>query len=164
MQPSVEADLLEMAQRVIETNRYMTLGTLEPDGTPRLSPVRFVADGMQDLYWASARLAQHSRNLALRPAIQVVIYNSAAENDEGEGVYLGATASEVPSDSIESTLARLAVRRGSAQGPVPTDFRGESPMRLYHAEVLSCEVHVSRSHPTLGTGVDLRRSVQLPSR
>ena len=47
MQPSVEADLLEMAHRVIETNRYMTLATVEPDGTPRLSPVRFVADGLQ---------------------------------------------------------------------------------------------------------------------
>ena len=93
-----------------------------------------------------------------------MIYNSAAENDHGEGVYLGATASEVPSDSIESTLARLAARRRTVQGPAPTDFRGESPMRLYHAEVLSCEVHVSRFHPILGTGVDLRRSVQLPSR
>ena len=164
MQPSVEADLLEMAQRVVETNRYMTLGTVEPDGTPRLSPVRFVADGIQDLNWASAHLAQHSLNLAIRPAIQVVIYNSAAENDQGEGVYLGATAKAVTAESIESTLARLTARLGTAQGPAPSDFRGESPMRLYHAEVLSCEVHVSRFHPILGTGVDLRRSVQLPSR
>ena len=153
-----------MAQRVIETNRFMTIGTLDPDGTPRLSPVRFVADGMRDLYWASAHRAQHSRNLALRPAIQVVIYNSAAENDRGEGVYLDAKASEVPADSIESTLARLSARRGTGQGPAPTDFRGQSPMRLYHAEVSSCDVHVSRFHPTLGTGVDLRRSVLLPSR
>ena len=67
-------------------------------------------------------------------------------------MYLGATAKVVTSESIESTLARLAERRGTAQGSAPSDFCGESPMRLYHAEVWSCEVDVSRFHPTLGTG------------
>lgn len=30
-----------MARRVLDSNRYMVLGTVEPDGGPRLSPVFF---------------------------------------------------------------------------------------------------------------------------
>ncbi len=39
MRPTDE--LGEMARRVIDTNRYLTLGTTEPDHRPRLSPVYF---------------------------------------------------------------------------------------------------------------------------
>jgi predicted pyridoxine 5'-phosphate oxidase superfamily flavin-nucleotide-binding protein len=35
-----EPDLDEMARHVIDTNAYMVLGTLDPDGSPRVSRSR----------------------------------------------------------------------------------------------------------------------------
>jgi Pyridoxamine 5'-phosphate oxidase len=36
-----DADLSPMARRVIDTNHYMTLATRDPDGRPRLSPMKY---------------------------------------------------------------------------------------------------------------------------
>jgi hypothetical protein len=36
-------DLDVMARRVIDANHYMTLGTIDPDGRPRPSPVYYTA-------------------------------------------------------------------------------------------------------------------------
>jgi Pyridoxamine 5'-phosphate oxidase len=35
-----DGDLSPMARRVIDTNHYMTLATRDPDGRPRLSPMK----------------------------------------------------------------------------------------------------------------------------
>jgi hypothetical protein len=34
-----QGDVDEMARQVIDANLYLTLGTRDPDGSPRLSPV-----------------------------------------------------------------------------------------------------------------------------
>ena len=53
-------DLSEMARHVIDTNSYLTLGTTEPDGRPRLSPVYYTHVGYRDFYWVSSPEAHHS--------------------------------------------------------------------------------------------------------
>src|SRR6266700_1664900 len=47
-------DLNRVARRVIDANHYMTLGTLDPDGAPRLSPVFYTAARYTDFYWLSS--------------------------------------------------------------------------------------------------------------
>jgi hypothetical protein len=159
----IERELVLMAQRVLDVNRYMVLGTLDTDGSPRLSPVRYTRNGYRDLYWASAYRSHHSGNIAARPLIRIVIYDSTAKNDQGEGVYLEAKAGVVSEEQLPTVCAGLGSRPTVTRHPAPADFSGTSPMRLYHAQVLSCEVHVSRFHPILGTGVDARRRVSLPA-
>ena len=60
-------DLNAMARRVIDASHYMTLGTADPDGSPRLSPVYYTPARYSDFYWVSSPEAQHSRNLADTP-------------------------------------------------------------------------------------------------
>jgi hypothetical protein len=57
------APLREMAIRVIDSNRYMMVGTTEVDGSARVSPVCVSHDGYNDFYWVSSPDAMHSRNL-----------------------------------------------------------------------------------------------------
>ena len=52
-----------MARRVIDHNRYLVLGTVEPDGRPRLSPVFYTPVDYRDFYWVSSPEAQHSHNV-----------------------------------------------------------------------------------------------------
>jgi len=70
----------------------MTLATLDPDGCPRLSPVYYTAARHTDFYWVSSPEAHHSRNLAERPEVQIVIFDSSAPVGHGEAVYIRGTA------------------------------------------------------------------------
>ena len=71
--PSGRAVLDEMARRVIDQNLYMVLGTMDPDGQPRLSPVYFTAARYEDFYWVSLPESHHSGNVADTHGCSVVI-------------------------------------------------------------------------------------------
>ena len=66
-------DLAAHARALLDTNRYLTLGTIDPDGRPWTSPVYFSSMGLRAFYWTSATDAQHSRNLAERPQVSIVV-------------------------------------------------------------------------------------------
>jgi uncharacterized pyridoxamine 5'-phosphate oxidase family protein len=157
--PEVRGDpeLDAMARRVIDANRYMTLATVDLDGRPRLSPVYYTAAGYTDFYWVSSPEAQHSRNLAERPEVQIVIFDSTAPVGQGEAVYLRGTAKQMPDGQLESVLSQAFRTGAGARQFKANELRGGAPYRLYVAHVISCEVHVAGSHPVHGRGVDTRQ-------
>ena len=71
-----QPDLGDIARAVIDANLYMILGTTGEDGQPWVTPVYFSAGGYTDFYWLSNPEAMHSRNLAARPQVSIVIFNS----------------------------------------------------------------------------------------
>jgi hypothetical protein len=150
------ADLDALARQVIEVNEYLTLGTLDPDGRPRLSPVYYTPARYADLYWVSSPDAQHSRNLAERPEAQVVIFDSTVPVGQGEAVYLDTVASEVPAGDLEAACAEAFRTTPGAHRFTPAELRG-GDLRLYVAHVRSCEVHVPGRHPVHGRGLDSRQ-------
>ena len=153
-----------MACGVIDGNRYMTLGTVEADGLPRLSPVYFTHHEYRVFYWISSPDAQHSRNVLRQPAIAVVIFDSSAEPGATEAVYLKATAGQVPDDELaaECEIAFRRVGRG-ARAFAPDELSGQAPLRLYRAAATSYDVHIRGSHPTYGKGIDCRMPVDMAS-
>ena len=52
---------------MIDSNRYMTLGTVDESGPPCVSPVWYVPAGYREFFSVSSPDAKHSRNLAVRP-------------------------------------------------------------------------------------------------
>ena len=98
-------DLMAHAQRLLDENRYLTLGTTSSDGRPRTSPVYFAADGVQDFYWISGVDARHSRNLTERPPVSLVVLDSAAAPYEGRAVYATGHARELTGDEMAAGLA-----------------------------------------------------------
>jgi len=154
--------LSDMARHVLDTNWYLTLGTTEPDGRPRLSPVYFTHAGYRDLYWVSSPEARHSRNIAARPEIGVVIFDSTAAIGQGQAVYINAVAALVADDDLPARCAAAFARiaPGATQFQ-PDELSGDAELRLYHARVTGLEVHIPGRDPVYGTGLDSRRSVQL---
>jgi len=146
-----------MARRVIDANHYMTLGTRDPDGRPRLSPVYYTAARYTDFYWLSSPEAHHSRNLLERAGIEIVIFDSTAEVGAGEAVYLGATARPVPDDELDAVVPEAFRARAGARRFEPDELRGSASLRLYVAHVTSWEVHVAGRHPVHGRGADTRQ-------
>ena len=152
-----DADLREMARRVIDHNRYLVLGTVEPDGQPRLSPVFFTPARYRDFYWVSSPDAQHSHNVRERPDVQIVVFDSSRLPGDGEAVYLTATAHEVSADELPGVVDEAfdPDTRGARAFSVD-ELSGAGDLRLYVATATSYDVHVRGSHPTHGTGIDRR--------
>jgi pyridoxamine 5'-phosphate oxidase-like protein len=116
---------------IIAANRYMTLATADAEGVPWASPVWFAPDG-DDLLWMSRPDARHSRNLAERPELSIVIFDSTVAPHSTAALYLSATAAE-DETGIEAFAAHSV-----AQGlPAYTldDVTGASEFRLYRAIV-----------------------------
>jgi nitroimidazol reductase NimA-like FMN-containing flavoprotein (pyridoxamine 5'-phosphate oxidase superfamily) len=152
-----DTELREMARRVIDHNRYLVLGTVEPDGRPRLSPVFYTPAHYRDFYWVSSPTARHSRNVAERPEVEIVIFDSSVGPGQGQAVYLSALAREVPEDDLSSHLGDAfdpATRHGVAFGV--DELTGETDLRLYVATATAYDVHLRGGHPTLGRGTDSR--------
>jgi Pyridoxamine 5'-phosphate oxidase len=74
-----EQDLASVARDIIDSNAYMTLATADENGRPWASPVWYA-----HFYWVSSPEARHSRNLAARSEVGVVIFDSQAPVDTGQ--------------------------------------------------------------------------------
>lgn len=136
-------DFAELVRGVIDGNVYMTLGTADETGRPWVSPVYYVADAWRDLYWISSPDVTHSRNLARRPEVGIVVFDSRAPVGTGgsHAVYLAATAAVVPDVEIEGGMAVYAggIDIG-ARAFTAADVRPPSPYRLYRATVAEYSV------------------------
>jgi hypothetical protein len=152
-----DPDLGAMARRVIDANHYMTLATLDPDGRPRLSPLYYTAARYTDFYWVSSPEAHHSRNLAERPQVHIVIFDSTAPVGQGEAVYLGGVAKQMADEELEPVLPEAFRTAAGARRFDAHELRGRALFRLYLASATSCEVHVAGGHPVHGRGVDTRQ-------
>ena len=144
------------ARAVIDANHYMTLGTVEPDGLPRLSPVYFTAARYTDFYWLSSPSAQHSRNVVARPGVRIVIYDSTARVGQGRAVYISAVARQIPDDQVEALLPEAFDPRAGARAFAADGLRGDADLRLYVASASAWDVHVPGGDPVHGSGIDRR--------
>jgi len=154
-------ELARMARDVIDSNRYLVLGTSEDDGRPRVSPVYYSHVGYQEFYWVSSPEAQHSRNVEARGDVSFVIFNSTLLPTQGnQAVYVDASAVRV----AEGDLPEQCERAFATVGPgtrafSPEELSGDGDIRLYRATATRHQVHVrGREHPS---GVDARVTVQL---
>jgi nitroimidazol reductase NimA-like FMN-containing flavoprotein (pyridoxamine 5'-phosphate oxidase superfamily) len=127
-------DLAAHARAIIDANLYLTLGTADAQGRPWTTPVYFAhADG-RDFYWVSTTDAQHSRHIAERPQVSMVIFDSTVQPYHGRAVYASGEAHEVTADDLDRALAVYPRPDGGGATPVTReDVTGESPYRLYRA-------------------------------
>jgi hypothetical protein len=114
-------DLDATARRVIDGNQFRTLGTLDADGRPRLSPVNYTAARYSDFYWVSSPLAHHSRNLGERADVQIVIFDPVAG---GDAVYFAATAREIGEDELAAVCPEAFRATGATRRMEPAELRG----------------------------------------
>jgi nitroimidazol reductase NimA-like FMN-containing flavoprotein (pyridoxamine 5'-phosphate oxidase superfamily) len=126
-----------VARGIIDDNRYMALGTADETGRPWVSPVYYAPDGYRTFYWVSSPERWHSSNVAVRPEVSLVVFNSQVAIGEGQAVYMAATAGELTGEELErgiETFSRVSQRHGAKAWTIE-DVRPPAPLRLYRATV-----------------------------
>lgn len=131
-----DADLVAIARAIIDANRYLTLATADETGRPWASPVFYAAADYTDFYWVSAPEATHSLNLARRPQLSIVIFDSGVAAGAGQAVYMSATAGPVAAGDLDRGLAIYPgpPERGGG-GLTRDELQSPAAYRLYRATV-----------------------------
>jgi pyridoxamine 5'-phosphate oxidase-like protein len=148
-----EQDLAAIARTIIHANRYMTLATADAQGQPWASPVFYATADYTEFYWISAPQTTHSTNLAQRPQISIVIFDSRAPEGTGQAVYLSATAGQVPDHDLDQGLAVYPgpAERGPASRYTREQLQAPAPYRLYQATVFGHSILCPRDNGPRGT-------------
>jgi nitroimidazol reductase NimA-like FMN-containing flavoprotein (pyridoxamine 5'-phosphate oxidase superfamily) len=125
-----------MARAIIDGNGYMTLGTADAHGLPWASPVWYAPASYREFFWVSKPGARHSQNIAVRPDVGIVIFDSTVPISTGKAVYLAARAEQVTAAAeIErgmSVFSRRSLERGGRVW-TPDDVALDARLRLYRA-------------------------------
>jgi nitroimidazol reductase NimA-like FMN-containing flavoprotein (pyridoxamine 5'-phosphate oxidase superfamily) len=127
-------DIAALARSIIESNRYMTLATADEHGVPWASPVWYAPGEYREFFWVSKPEAKHSRNLAVRPQLAIVIFDSHQAGG-WNALYMSAVAEEVA--DVERGIG-IFNRRGEAQGLrawTSEEVLSPARHRLYRAAV-----------------------------
>ncbi|MEY9862555.1 nitroimidazol reductase NimA-like FMN-containing flavoprotein (pyridoxamine 5'-phosphate oxidase superfamily) [Catenulispora sp. GAS73] len=134
---TADTDLAGVARGIIEANVYVTIACVDEHGSAWASPVFYATDDAVDFYWMSSPLTRHSRALAVRPEVSLLIFDSQVAPLTGDALVMTADAVQI-ADEDEQGLARaLAVYPGAAErGGRPVRLEqvsGDSPYRMYRA-------------------------------
>jgi nitroimidazol reductase NimA-like FMN-containing flavoprotein (pyridoxamine 5'-phosphate oxidase superfamily) len=125
----------DTAHAIIDANRFMTLATADGDGRPWASPVWYAHRDYTEFVWVSKPGALHSRNLAARPEVGIVIFDSTVVPGQAEAVYAEAIARELDGAERDEAIAVFS-RRSQAQGLAEwtvADVTAPARHRLYRA-------------------------------
>jgi hypothetical protein len=148
-------DLGAVARNIIDGNWYMALGTADEDGRPWVSPVYYAPAGYAEFFWVSSPEVKHSRNIAARPEVSIVIFDSRAPVGAGQGVYVSATAQVLTGADLDrgiDVFTRRSVAHGAKEWR-PEDVRPPAVYRLYRATASEHWVLEPGSHPNHRTPV-----------
>lgn len=147
-------ELADAGRRILDTNGYLTLVTVDPDGRPRPTPVYFSPHQYASLYWISKPEARHSQNLAADDRVRAVIFDSSVPACTAAAVTATGRAGEVPGNELADHTPIAFRPFEGTRSLTPDELRGNNPFRLYVFQVESWELTICSAHPTLGTGSD----------
>lgn len=165
-----DIDLLALAEGVLSANRYLTLATCSVDGAPWAAPLMYAVDQHDRFYWVSAWDAVHSRALFENPSAALVIYDSDPGYGKAQALYCKARATVLEGDDLARGCEIFYRMRypddeeRAKKGRKPEDFVGDSPRRMYAADVIEYSILHPAKHPVHGSLVDHRVVIDFSTR
>lgn len=147
----------EQARAILKRISYMVLGTADADGRPWATPVYFATDGAGSFYWVSSPEATHSTNIAVRPEVGIVVFDSTVPIGTGQGVYIEAVAERVADADLDRGLAVFSERSTRDGGSAfdRDDVKGEAGIRMYRATASSYSMLAKDGQPDHRVPVNL---------
>ena len=95
----------------------------------------FAHIGYAEFFWVSSPDVAHSRNIAVRPQVGMVVFDSQVAIGTGQGIYMSGLAEIVEDDETAAGIDAFSRRSLAHGGPAWTgeDVRDGADMRLYRA-------------------------------
>jgi nitroimidazol reductase NimA-like FMN-containing flavoprotein (pyridoxamine 5'-phosphate oxidase superfamily) len=125
-------------REIIDAGMYMVLGTADARGRPWVSPVWYGHEGYREFFWVSGNDVEHSRNIAARPEVSIVVFDSRQAMGTGQAVYMAAVAEEVVDAAEQERGMEVFNRWSREQGGRPwtlDEVRPPASIRLFRATV-----------------------------
>jgi hypothetical protein len=72
--------------------------------------VWYAVTDYREFFWVSSPEARHSRNIAVRPQVAIVIFDSRAPEGTAQAVYVSAVAEELAGEDPERGIGSFPVR------------------------------------------------------
>jgi nitroimidazol reductase NimA-like FMN-containing flavoprotein (pyridoxamine 5'-phosphate oxidase superfamily) len=125
----------QTVREIIDAGRYLVLATADATGRPWSSPVYFAHIDHTEFFWVSSPEVTHSRNIAVRPEVGIVVFDSQAPIGTGQGAYMSAVARLLEGDEAARGIEAFSRRSLSHGGQAWTseDIRPGAEIRLYGA-------------------------------
>ncbi|WP_307040049.1 pyridoxamine 5'-phosphate oxidase family protein [Agromyces ramosus] len=124
-----------LARRIVDANSYLTLATADADGGPWATPVWFAERELREFVWVSRLERRHSRNVAQRREVALVVFDSTTPVGSATAVYVDAVATQVPDEELGDALAVFNAKSEASGLPRWGEEKvsGDAPHRLYRA-------------------------------
>lgn len=129
-------DHTAVIKKTLHTVRFVSMATVNADGSPHESPVVFLYDKNLDyMYWGSHTESQHSKNILRTGQVFFVAFNSV---DGGTGVYMKATEGTIVEgeDLITALKVHNHFRSNIGKDEIELAYyQGKSPQKMWRAKV-----------------------------
>lgn len=123
-------------KKTLNSVRFVSMATVNEDGSPHDSPVVFLFDQNLDyIYWGSHPDSQHSQNILRTGQVFFVAYNSVAK---GTGVYMRASDGQIveEDDLVTALEVHNRFRNKIGKDSIPLDYYQDgSPQKMWRAKV-----------------------------
>ena len=152
-----QQDFALMARNIIDSNMYMVLGTADESGQPWVSPVYYAVKEYREFYWVSSPEVKHSLNIAIRPQVSMVIFDSRAPINTGQGAYMSAIAAQLTGADLDQGIeifSRTTLKHG-ASAWTREDVQESTLYRLYRATAFEHWILDPAGHPDHRTSVTI---------
>jgi uncharacterized protein YhbP (UPF0306 family) len=140
--------------RVLAANRYLVLGTADPDGRPWVTPVFFAPLNPNRVYWVSSPDSRHSRNIADRAAVALTVFDSTVAVGQAEAAYFDAHAVQATPDEVDAALQSLNSRVPQDKLLSGEDLQPRGPLIVYRADLQHSYLLVRGGNSEYGNTVD----------
>jgi len=126
---------IKRAKELITTSRHASIATVNEDGSPHNSPVRFLYDSkFEHIYWGSHPESMHSKNIIRTGKIFVALFDRI----ERGGVYMKCeNAHELGGKELEDALQihnTFRIKEGSEPLEI-SYYKNDSPQRMWGAKI-----------------------------
>jgi general stress protein 26 len=143
--------------RILSSAEFCNIATVCKDGSPWNTPVFFVSDKEQNLYWWSSLKAVHSKNILRDNKVYITVLDPKATQNDGLAVYLKGTANVLDSSHEVKEAIALYNKRSVFVKLTDSIASGKAPTRLFKAKAekiwLNAEGHEGKYY------VDVREQV-----
>ena len=138
---------IKRAKELISTSRHISIATVNEDGSPHNSPVRFLYDStLEHIYWGSHPESMHSKNITRTGKIFAALFDRI----ERGGLYIkGENAHELSGKELEIALTihnSFRAKEGSDTLEL-SYYTGDSPQRMWGAKITNFWVNYADRGP-----------------